>query len=675
MDSAEDRPRRAGYGVKLVRGPILSLPPHPEHTNDPSALAAICARLRQDDSARPLAADLFSGAGGMSLGLRQAGIECVLSVDHYPEAVETHAHHFGGLSVDWDLADADVVDRVSSLIIDNKIQVLVGGPPCQPFSKAGRSGIRFRVRNGQRDPHDQRRDLWRSFLEVVRLARPRVVVMENVPDMALDTEMFILRAMVEDLEQAGYSVEERVVDTWRYGVPQFRQRLLLVALADRVRFNWPAEVAEKVTVSNAIGDLPHVEGGWRPEGGARGWSDYEGPTTSFQQRMRAGVDKRERNRVFDHITRPVREDDVVAFNLMDSRTRYSELPAEVRRYRDDIFDDKYKRLDGDDLSRTITAHIAKDGYWYIHPDQPRTITVREAARLQTFPDHYRFAGGPSAAFKQIGNAVPPELARHIAEAVMTALREQEPSGLSSQEIAASLAAWFRAKPTLSVPWLRGATRWQVIAAASLLDRSTPEQIRQVWAMLRMWPDPVDTLKNTALLRTVGRMSRRADRIEGILNIAQLLSEETHVLDEDGIAGLPGVGRPLAQLAVLAAPTEATESSSLAVPSADFETAQSRLGVAAQEITSEEPVLSRAALLRVAARYTGEPVDVRNRLTDGRLAIARMIGGGVDAREAELGLIELAAAVCRPTSPLCSECPLRATCRQVNIEETLLEHVH
>ena len=150
------------------------------------------------------------------------------------------------------------------------MELLAGGPPCQPFSKAGRSKIRHRVRHGLRDPRDERKDLWRSFLEVVRLASPPAVVMENVPDMALDREMFILRTMVHELEGLGYAVEERVVDTWRYGVPQFRQRLILVALRDGMAFRWPEETPDKVTVWNAIGDLPEVEGGWRPEGGADG---------------------------------------------------------------------------------------------------------------------------------------------------------------------------------------------------------------------------------------------------------------------------------------------------------------------------------------------------------------------------------------------------------------------
>src|SRR5690606_17454797 len=116
---------------------------------------------------------------------------------------------------DWDLGEADRVEELAGLISELGIDVLAGGPPCQPFSKAGRSGIRYRVQQGLRDPHDQRRDLWRAYLEVVRLARPRAMIMENVPDMALDKEMFILRAMVEDLESMGYTVDERVVETWR----------------------------------------------------------------------------------------------------------------------------------------------------------------------------------------------------------------------------------------------------------------------------------------------------------------------------------------------------------------------------------------------------------------------------------------------------------------------------
>ncbi len=147
--------------------------------------------------------------------------------------------------------------------------------------------VRELVRTGRRPHHDRRRDLWESFLGVVELSTPPAVVMENVPDMALDRGMVILRTMMERLEALGYSVEERVINTWRYGVPQFRQRLILVALADGLAFDWPAESPERVTVETAIGDLPEVDGGWRPSNGegpdavASGWTPTAAPGRSF----------------------------------------------------------------------------------------------------------------------------------------------------------------------------------------------------------------------------------------------------------------------------------------------------------------------------------------------------------------------------------------------------------
>lgn len=640
---------RASYGVKLVRGPFLRLDAHPQHVDSTAALIDLCVDLRSKGQGRRLAADLFSGAGGLSLGLQQAGIEVVFSVDHDKEAVETHHHHFPGMSVDWDLSDPSVVEETAAVIRAAGIDVLVGGPPCQPFSKAGRSGIRHRVRHGLRDPHDQRRDLWRSFVEIVRLARPGAVVMENVPDMALDSEMFILRSMVEELEQLGYGVEERIVETWRYGVPQFRQRLILVALADRTAFDWPPESPDKVTVGNAIGDLPEVDGGWRPDGGANGFTEYTGPQTAFQTRMRDGVPNAHRDRVYDHITRPVREDDARAFELMDANTRYSQLPDDMKRYRDDIFDDKYKRLDENDLSRTITAHISKDGYWYIHPRQGRTITVREAARLQTFPDQYRFAGPPSAAFRQIGNAVPPALGSALAGAVTDALNHPTPRTYLTRDLATALAQWFEERDTLRIPWLRAATRWQLVTAAVLLERSTPEQVRHVWPVLRMWREPADVLSNAELFRRIGQLTGRTGRTEKLLELAAAMSEEPEVLNDDtSMMAVAGLTRPVAELAVLAVPV-------------------------GDEDENEEPVGSGMGVLRVAARFTGQPVDTKNKLTDGRLAVARLIGGGQTSRSAQLGLIELAATLCRPVDPVCPECPLQTWCRSASPTDDLISH--
>lgn len=639
--------RRQAYGVRLVRGPFVKLDEHRDHCGTVEDLRELVAGLRLEDPDRPLAADLFSGAGGLSLGLEAAGFKVVLSVDHFAEAVETHAHHFGGLSVDWDMSEPDRIEAVAGLIRDNGIELLAGGPPCQPFSKAGRYMIRQLVHNGLRDPHDKRRDLWRSFMEVVRLARPRAVLMENVPDMALDKEMFILRSMVEDLEQLGYSVEERVVDTWRYGVPQFRQRLILVAVENRRRFTWPADVPERVSVWNAIGDMPEVEGGWRPEGGAEGWIEYDEPVTAFQRSLREGVDPADANKLFDHITRPVREDDALAFELMDTTTKYSDLPAEFKRYRDDIFDDKYKRLDENDLSRTITAHIAKDGYWYIHPRQNRTLTVREAARLQTFPDWYRFAGPPSAAFRQIGNAVPPALAYHLGVSVRRALESAAEEGWSAQWVAGILSSWFTQRSRdhryLAVPWTVSDNRWHVLCGEILLDRAEPVTTRLLWPLIRTWDSPAATLSQADAVLGIGTSTGRRNRAAQILKLAEWFVDRPGELTQVEInhSEIPGLAESVSDLVTLAVET---------VRAGDGET-----------VVSAEPVLVTKGVLRVASRFTGEPVNRRNRLTDGRLAIARMVGGGPNARAAHLGLIELAAAVCRPVDPRCSDCPLSAAC--------------
>jgi DNA (cytosine-5)-methyltransferase 1 len=648
------------YGVRLVRGPFVNLKPHAEHysPDDIDGFLKYTAALRRKGAR--LAADFFSGAGGLSLGLERAGYKVVFGADHDPSAIRTHTHHFGGMSVDWDLSDAAAINNVAAICKAAEVDLVAGGPPCQPFSKAGRSMIRHRVENGQRDPYDERRDLWRSFLEIVQLVRPRAVVMENVPDMALDREMFILRSIVEELEQLGYSVEERVVEAWRYGVPQIRQRLILVALRNNLRFNWPAESTRKVTVWNAIGDLeePEIKGGWRPEGGADGWGDYLGPPQgAFQTEMREGIAEADSGKVFDHITRPVREDDREAFEQMTYKTKYSDLSSEHQRYRKDIFDDKYKRLNENDLSRTITAHIAKDGYWYIHPRQSRTLTVREAARIQTFPDRFRFDGPPSAAFRQIGNAVPPRLAYAVGRAVLRSLEESEDAGLNTRQTSKLLADWFRRKePSLALPWLRAETRWQLIAGEILLDRASARVIRSFWRVLK------------DVGGRVAEDSRSADRLTGLLDMARAIGRTERARQAIGLLDqvakqpdlLDGSATEIRKLAAL--PESVADLAVLAVECAASEPESE------DDDTGEEPILINKGVLRVARRFQANAVDRRNKMTDGRLAVARMVGFGADARDAQLGLIELANSLCRPELPVCSECPLSSYCKRDGVSE-------
>ncbi len=638
-----------------MRGPFIKLPPHRDHVDDVDAFLAYASHIRAATNA-PLAADFFSGAGGLSLGLEQAGYKVVMSADHEPFAVRTHAHHFGGLALDWDLSDPSVIAKVGDLVRDASIDLVAGGPPCQPFSRAGRSMIRHRVQSGLRDPNDERRDLWRSFLEIVDIARPKAVLMENVPDMALDREMFILRSMVEELEQMNYSVEERVVDAWRYGVPQIRQRLILVALQGNTEFQWPSESPNKVTVWNAIGDLPEVEGGWRPPGGEHGWTEYEGPVTRFQRDMRAGVAQADAHKVFDHITRPVRDDDREAFESMTHATKYTDLSEKHQRYRGDIFDDKYHRLNENDLSRTITAHIAKDGYWYIHPRQSRTLTVREAARLQTFPDNFRFDGPPSAAFRQIGNAVPPFLGFVVARAIRESLANPRDAGPSTRNCGETLANWMdNSGHVRALPWLRSTqatrpSRWLVIASEELLDRAPASLMRQAWKRLRDNAEPWE-LSTSALqefedcIRFIVENTGREERAEQVLALGRKLAKAPQALDgsADQIRSNTGIAESIADLAILVAP---------AIDASDD-----------NDAGAEEPILVTKGVLRVASRFQDNDANRKNRLTDGRLAVARMVGLGTYSRSAHLGLIELANSWCRPVNPECSECPLNVHCAE------------
>lgn len=650
----EDSEKTTGgdrYAVTQIRGPFLKLPKHPDHCATTDELKAYCDRRRA--TGQVLAADLFSGAGGISLGLEEAGYEVVLGVDHYNEAVKTHAHHFAGMSVDWDLSTADSIIKVADLMKECGIEILAGGPPCQPFSKAGRNGIRKLVEEGRREPKDERRELWRSYIEIVDRARPRAIIMENVPDMALDTEMFIFRSLVEELEQLDYSVYAKVIETWRYGVPQHRQRLIVVAFRDGLEFEWPDDYPEKVSLWNAIGDLPEVEGGWRPEGGADGWAEYDEPLTEFQRYIRRRVTTADAHKVFDHITRPVREDDREIFEMMDSSTKYSDLPEHLRRYRADIYDDKYKRLDENDVSRTITAHIAKDGYGFIHPRQPRTLTVREAARIQTFPDDFRFNGPPSAAFKQIGNAVPPRAAGAIAKKMVEAIERDVPKKRSSRETSKSLGRWFhdRASNQRVLPWLWTDDRWKAAVGEIVLSRMKKTLADQLWPVINNMP--AATADNPAaadttvavltdMLTGIGQQNR-AKKLREFHEQTSSAPKSFWALKIDRTL-IKAVGKANAEMIDLIAPHREHGDK------------------------SEEPVLTTRGVLRVTSRYKSISMERRNQLTDGRIAVARMLGLGPDSREAHLGLIEVAQAHCRIKNPVCSGCPLFATCDRFEVEQ-------
>lgn len=598
------------YGVKLERSAPLILDRHPDAPRRQSWKQW----AHEQKSKGPIAIDLFSGAGGLSLGLEEAGYTVVLAVDHDPASVQTHLANFPGAALNMDLAMPEEVDGLVDLVDGLEIDLVAGGPPCQPFSRAGRSKIRDLVQKGDRAALDPRRELWQAMLRVVGATRPKAVLMENVPDMALGDDMRTVRFIAQQLESWGYDTDMRIVDAWKYGVPQHRQRLILVGMRDGF-FEWPKDNCEPIPLREVLSDLPKLRGGT----GARSLA-YKGPISDFQSQARAGMNADESNVVFDHMTRPVREDDRQAFRLLKAGTRYSALPDDLKRYRDDIFDDKYNRLPWDGLSRSITAHIAKDGYWYIHPREHRTLTVREAARIQTFPDRFRFAGSRSDAFRLIGNAVPPRLGEVIGRELIAAWERpagQEPTGSESRRrMRQALLRWGKRNGgkywrSVGDPWR--ATVTAVVgtrnagAGEALLQAAPTEQ-----RYLQLDADVV------AELGVTPSGIRRLDVVAG------------HVSSSgwQGIGDCPDVPRSILKW---------------------IETAGFR----------RMHVNENAGSLRVAARLEGES---RSGGVRSRMLLGQLVGYEEDAALIQAAIGDLAASICTSKRPDCIACPLRAFCR-------------
>jgi DNA (cytosine-5)-methyltransferase 1 len=616
-----------GYRIETRRTESLRLPMHPK------APSHGAYRSWMQASERPIAIDLFSGAGGLSYGLEAAGYQVALAVDLDDWALETHAHHFEGVSLKLDLGDKEVRDNIVKLFDGIDVALVAGGPPCQPYSRAGRSKIRSLVEQGSRDANDHRRELWRSFLDVVERVQPRAVLMENVPDMALGDDMAVLRHILARLEYAGYEADSRIVDTWLYGVPQHRQRLIIVGVRDGKAFSWP-EPQRGVTLRDAIGDLPVLDPTLREVGGTV--LPYQGPETAFQRRARKQCRGEKSELIFDHITRTVRGDDLQAFQLMTPGSLYSDLPEELRRYRADIFDDKYNRLDWEELSRSITAHIAKDGYWYIHPDQHRTLTVREAARVQTFPDHFRFAGSRSHQFAQIGNAVPPAAAEAIGGALLRAVEERARPRAATRvsfwrnAVRDKIEKWAQSDRNES-PWAYPGDPWQTLVGLTLGSKGDIG-----------WPKPGDVLdlvpnlesatsQMMAVLTTMADSGRSRSSVERLSRTVEALRN-----DASGWAG-----------------TEWLRATSLGPAARDW------MGLLGFDNGGLAP---SSSVLRVTARITGTKVHKQNRMSDGRMELSKLVGNGPRAAVINAAMHRLGNQICLTENPRCGECPLKRVCR-------------
>ena len=372
----------------------------------------------------PSVLDLFAAPGGLSQGFREAGYRIVAVVDNDEWGCETLDRNFG--------PDGTMVIRgnLEKLTIMGGVDVVVGGPPCQSFSRIGQPKINHQRRHNGRKRFidDSRNRLYKHFVRIVDALRPKFLVMENVPGMISFQEGRVQEQVLQDFQKIGYETEVKVLNSAEYGVPQVRKRAVFIGNRIQVDNSFPmkthfdlTKTAETAcrhgessvkgyrTVFDAISDLPAVKSG-------SGEDETNYPPacelTEYQRWARRGSAK-----LYNHVARNHSKRDRRLFGMLEPGQWLIDLPKKMRPYRSDIFTDKIKKQRWDRPSSAILAHMQKDGLMYVHPDQARSFTPREAARLQSFRDRYRFMGPMTQQFKQVGNAVPPLLAQGIALAV------------------------------------------------------------------------------------------------------------------------------------------------------------------------------------------------------------------------------------------------------------------
>jgi DNA (cytosine-5)-methyltransferase 1 len=457
------------------------------------------------DDVAPLVVDLFCGAGGFSLGFQAAGCRIIAAADADGMAAETYRRNFALLQPghaphvpeDGDLEEIDL----DSLIGAQGPDIVIGGPPCQAFSRLGRAKLNSLSDEGFRG--DPRNVLYRRFLAAVQHWKPRALVMENVPGMQSVGGVNYADIVCAELAATGYRTGYALLNSVWYGVPQFRERLFFIGIredlsvwpaAPRTTFQaelpegysrplrevpqslpfggeWerdigpvavpatPREVAA-VTVREALEDLPeltdHLIPDRRPRGDFRRHMPYRSaPLSWYAALIRGWPCLPPAQGVEDHAVRRTPRD-YETFRRMRPGDRFPEAIVVARAIRDEQlirlqasgtapdcgtqewddfearfvppydehdFPDKWRKLIPDRPSWTVPAHLAKDSYSHIHYDsaQARMISIREGARLQSFPDAFLFTGNMGECFRQIGNAVPPLLAWAIAVKLLSTL--------------------------------------------------------------------------------------------------------------------------------------------------------------------------------------------------------------------------------------------------------------
>ncbi|MCC7247659.1 MAG: DNA cytosine methyltransferase [Lysobacter sp.] len=378
------------------------------------------------------AIDLFSGAGGISVGLEAEGYDVLLANDINPAAAKTHERNFPSTPfVCGDIRTlSNETTRKLTKLRSGELDLLIGGPPCQGFSIIG-----------ARESADPRNVLFREFLRIASELKPRCLVIENVPGLATLDGGVVLNAILDGYRALGYSVGFAELLAAQYGVPQMRWRMVFIGFRSDLGIPTgmgfpkpshgragigdlvpnctisPEEMDGFLTARDAIGDLPPVEAG-----GER--SKYtSSPASLYQKDMRSGL----RDELFNHYAPKLSEQNLERLAALGYGQDWRDLPVELlpesmKRAKRKDHTRRFSRMTWEGVPRSIITRFRdpKSGE-YTHPEQNRTISIREAARIQSFPDRFVFEGTHSEQYDQVGNAVPPRLAAAIGREVRNVL--------------------------------------------------------------------------------------------------------------------------------------------------------------------------------------------------------------------------------------------------------------
>lgn len=367
--------------------------------------------------------DLFAGAGGLTAGFYLAGFKSLCAIDINKKSLITYKHNFTETKIiTQDITTINPVELRQELGIKREeLTALIGGSPCQGFSRNIPAGYRYL--------QDSRNQLYQTFIEFVKEFRPLHVVIENVPEILKAYDGAVKNEITERLERLGYKVTSASLNAAHYGVPQTRARAFFLASLDRIlqipepthfgdiRSDFKSSKLNNqltlltsfplLTVRDAIGDLPSLDAGQE----YTNESYPSPPQTEYQIMVRCGSKK-----LVNHIARALSPTQMARACLLTEGQDARDLPPELAPKKH--YSGAYGRLRWDKPARTITKWVFHPGSGrFFHPTQDRTITIREAARLHSYPDSFHFLGTYTDMAAQIGESVPPLLAKAIADCI------------------------------------------------------------------------------------------------------------------------------------------------------------------------------------------------------------------------------------------------------------------